>query len=168
VFARARPRLGVAHHLTVNAASRAAIVQDIRRGYPEARGPGRGAFEGGEGAGAGLAAERRPPFKRGQVALSPTPPHPLPNTPTPHPHPLPPTRPPPPQGDIIINEDLNVYDVTPAGVEVRRRLVPERSWGFWHAESNWQARGGGGGGGAAAGRAAAGGGGAPRRARPQK
>ncbi|WIA34413.1 hypothetical protein OEZ86_012748 [Tetradesmus obliquus] len=76
LFAAAQPRLAVAHHLTVNAASRAAIIQDIRQGYPK--------------------------------------------------------------GDLIINEDLNVYDITRSSVQVKRRLVPPRSWGFWHAESNWQ------------------------------
>lgn len=35
IFAAAGPRLAVAHHLTVNAASRAAIIQDIRAGYPQ-------------------------------------------------------------------------------------------------------------------------------------
>jgi ribonuclease BN (tRNA processing enzyme) len=35
IFAAAQPRLAVAHHLTVNAASRAAIIQDIRQGYPQ-------------------------------------------------------------------------------------------------------------------------------------
>jgi ribonuclease BN (tRNA processing enzyme) len=35
IFAAAKPRLAVAHHLTVNAASRAAIIQDIRQGYPQ-------------------------------------------------------------------------------------------------------------------------------------
>jgi hypothetical protein len=23
-------------------------------------------------------------------------------------------------------------------VQVKKRLVPVRSWGYWHAESNWQ------------------------------
>jgi hypothetical protein len=23
-------------------------------------------------------------------------------------------------------------------LQVKKRLVPPRSWGFWHAESNWQ------------------------------
>lgn len=36
IFSTVRPRLGVAHHLTVNAASRAAIIQDIRQKYPKA------------------------------------------------------------------------------------------------------------------------------------
>lgn len=35
IFAAAKPRLAVAHHLTVNAASRAAIIQDIRQGYTQ-------------------------------------------------------------------------------------------------------------------------------------
>jgi hypothetical protein len=35
IFTAAAPRLAVAHHLTVNAASRAAIIQDIRAGYPK-------------------------------------------------------------------------------------------------------------------------------------
>ncbi|KAF6254071.1 Metallo-hydrolase/oxidoreductase [Scenedesmus sp. NREL 46B-D3] len=76
IFAATQPRLAVAHHLTVNAASRAAIIQDIRKGYPK--------------------------------------------------------------GELIINEDLNVYEITRNSVKVKRRLVPPRSWGFWHAESNWQ------------------------------
>lgn len=37
IFAAAQPRLAVAHHLTVNDASRAAIIQDIRQGYPKVR-----------------------------------------------------------------------------------------------------------------------------------
>eukprot|EP00878_Enallax_costatus_P015134 GHUV01015846.1.p1 GENE.GHUV01015846.1~~GHUV01015846.1.p1 ORF type:complete len:130 (+),score=15.32 GHUV01015846.1:360-749(+) len=76
VFADVSPRLAVAHHLTVNAASRGAIIDDIRSGYPK--------------------------------------------------------------GALIINEDLNVYEITKEKIEVRRRLVPTRSWGYWHAESNWQ------------------------------
>lgn len=39
IFAAAQPRLAVAHHLTVNDASRAAIIQDIRQGYPKVRSP---------------------------------------------------------------------------------------------------------------------------------
>ncbi|KIY95387.1 ribonuclease Z [Monoraphidium neglectum] len=77
IFQDVKPRLGVAHHLTVNAASRAAIIEDIREGYPK--------------------------------------------------------------GPIIINEDLTVYEITKEKVEVKKRLVPPRSWGYWHAESNWQA-----------------------------
>lgn len=76
IFAAAQPRLAVAHHLTVNDASRAAIIQDIRQAYQK--------------------------------------------------------------GELIINEDLNVYEITKAAVEVKKRLVPPRSWGYWHAESNWQ------------------------------
>jgi hypothetical protein len=37
IFAATQPRLAVAHHLTVNAASRAAIINDIRKGYPKVR-----------------------------------------------------------------------------------------------------------------------------------
>lgn len=42
-----------------------------------------------------------------------------------------------PKGALVINEDLAVYDVTRNGVIHRKRIVPERSWGSWHAESNW-------------------------------
>lgn len=38
IFTAAQPRLAVAHHLTVNDASRAAIIQDIRQGYTKVRG----------------------------------------------------------------------------------------------------------------------------------
>ena len=51
----------------------------------------------------------------------------------------------------MINEDLAVYEVTKAGVRHRKRIVPERSWGRWHAEQNWNSLEGG----FAAGRAAA-------------
>lgn len=37
------------------------------------------------------------------------------------------------QGPIIINEDLTVYEVTRRAVEVKKRLAPTRSWGYWHA-----------------------------------
>ena len=43
-----------------------------------------------------------------------------------------------PEGDIHINEDLDVFDISPRGVIRRKRLVPDRSWGPWVAESNWQ------------------------------
>jgi hypothetical protein len=26
-------------------------------------------------------------------------------------------------------------------MQVKKRLVPTRSWGYWHAESNWQQQG---------------------------
>ena len=42
-----------------------------------------------------------------------------------------------PVGGLVINEDLAVYDISKEGVRHRKRIVPERSWGFWHAESNW-------------------------------
>lgn len=42
-----------------------------------------------------------------------------------------------PVGGLVINEDLAVYDISKDGVRHRKRIVPERSWGFWHAESNW-------------------------------
>lgn len=44
-----------------------------------------------------------------------------------------------PEGGLAINEDLNVYDISKGGVSQRKRIVPERSWGQWHAESNWKA-----------------------------
>lgn len=31
------------------------------------------------------------------------------------------------------NSSLNLQD----GVRHRKRIVPERSWGLWHAEQNW-------------------------------
>ena len=42
-----------------------------------------------------------------------------------------------PVGGLVINEDLAVYDISKDGVRHRKRIVPERSWGLWHAESNW-------------------------------
>ena len=39
-------------------------------------------------------------------------------------------------GPIIINEDLMVFDVTTDEVVIRKRVVPTRSWGYWHAELN--------------------------------
>ncbi|CAL8465140.1 g4675 [Coccomyxa elongata] len=42
-----------------------------------------------------------------------------------------------PKGALVINEDLAVYEITKDGVRHRKRIVPERSWGLWHAEQNW-------------------------------
>ena len=42
-----------------------------------------------------------------------------------------------PRGDIHINEDLDVFDVSPRGVARRKRLVPDLTWGPWVAENNW-------------------------------
>lgn len=39
-------------------------------------------------------------------------------------------------GPITINEDLMAFDVTKDQVVIRKRLVPTRSWGYWHAELN--------------------------------
>ena len=39
-------------------------------------------------------------------------------------------------GPIIINEDLMAFDVSKDEVVIRKRLVPTRSWGYWHAELN--------------------------------
>ena len=39
-------------------------------------------------------------------------------------------------GPIIINEDLMGFDVTKDKIVIRKRLVPTRSWGYWHAELN--------------------------------
>lgn len=39
-------------------------------------------------------------------------------------------------GPITINEDLMAFDVTKDKVAIRKRLVPTRSWGYWHAELN--------------------------------
>lgn len=39
-------------------------------------------------------------------------------------------------GPITINEDLMVFDVMKDKVVIRKRLVPTRSWGYWHAELN--------------------------------
>ena len=44
-----------------------------------------------------------------------------------------------PRGDIHINEDLDVFDISPRGVARRKRLVPELTWGPWVAENNWHA-----------------------------
>ena len=30
-----------------------------------------------------------------------------------------------------------MYEVTAKGVRHRKRIIPERSWGLWHAEQNW-------------------------------
>lgn len=35
------------------------------------------------------------------------------------------------QGEIHLNEDLDVYEITADGVSRRRWLVPDRSWGYW-------------------------------------
>lgn len=40
-------------------------------------------------------------------------------------------------GGLVINEDLAVYEITKSGVRHRKRIVPERSWGVWSAERNW-------------------------------
>ena len=42
-----------------------------------------------------------------------------------------------PRGGLVINEDFAVYDITERGIAHRKRIVPERSWGLWHAEQNW-------------------------------
>ena len=39
-------------------------------------------------------------------------------------------------GPVIINEDLMAFDVSKDEVIIRKRLVPTRSWGYWHAELN--------------------------------
>lgn len=39
-------------------------------------------------------------------------------------------------GPITINKDLMAFDVTKDQVVIRKRLVPTRSWGYWHAELN--------------------------------
>jgi hypothetical protein len=103
IFAAAQPRLAVAHHLTVNAASRAAIIQDIRQGYPKVRRFGL----------AGLAVwllgwllvrgERACMLMLLLLTLTLRC-----NTHV--------------QGGLIINEDLNVYDISHERVEVRREL----------------------------------------------
>ncbi len=48
-----------------------------------------------------------------------------------------------PAGGLVINEDLAVYEVTAKGVRHRKRIIPERSWGLWHAEQNWNSLEGG-------------------------
>ena len=35
------------------------------------------------------------------------------------------------QGELHINEDLDVFEITKERITRRRWLVPERSWGFW-------------------------------------
>lgn len=40
------------------------------------------------------------------------------------------------RGELAINEDLDVFEITSEKVERRKFIVPDRSWGFWHAESN--------------------------------
>ena len=37
---------------------------------------------------------------------------------------------------ITINEDLMAFDLTREEIVIRKRLVPTRSWGYWHAELN--------------------------------
>ncbi|DBA85336.1 TPA: hypothetical protein ACH3X2_006023 [Trebouxia sp. C0005] len=39
-------------------------------------------------------------------------------------------------GPITINEDLMAFDLTREEIVIRKRLVPTRSWGYWHAELN--------------------------------
>lgn len=39
-------------------------------------------------------------------------------------------------GPITINEDLMAFDLTRDEIVIRKRLVPTRSWGYWHAELN--------------------------------
>lgn len=39
-------------------------------------------------------------------------------------------------GPIIINEDLMAFDISHNEVAIRKRIVPTRSWGYWHAELN--------------------------------
>lgn len=39
-------------------------------------------------------------------------------------------------GPITINEDLMAFDLTREKIVIRKRLVPPRSWGYWHAELN--------------------------------
>ena len=39
-------------------------------------------------------------------------------------------------GPIIINEDLMAFDLSKDDIVIRKRLVPTRSWGYWHAELN--------------------------------
>ena len=69
ILARLRPRLAVLHHLTVNEASREAIVSAVR--------------SNGFG------------------------------------------------GPLAINEDLEVFEVSKSALVRRKRLVPDRSWGYW-------------------------------------
>lgn len=35
------------------------------------------------------------------------------------------------QGELHINEDLDVFEITKDRITRRRWLVPDRSWGFW-------------------------------------
>ncbi|KAK9811899.1 hypothetical protein WJX72_012114 [[Myrmecia] bisecta] len=46
-----------------------------------------------------------------------------------------------PVGDIHVNEDLDVFEITKDQIYLKKRLVPYRSWGYWHAELNWNSQG---------------------------
>lgn len=45
-----------------------------------------------------------------------------------------------PKGDLVINEDLNVVEVSSERVELKKRLVPTRNWGYWarYGERPWR------------------------------
>lgn len=36
-----------------------------------------------------------------------------------------------PQGEIHLNEDLDVFEITREAVTVRKMIVPDRTWGHW-------------------------------------
>ena len=40
------------------------------------------------------------------------------------------------RGDLAINEDLDVFEISSEWVKRQKLIVPDRSWGYWHAESN--------------------------------
>ena len=41
-----------------------------------------------------------------------------------------------PEGRLHIAEDFDVVDVTKEAINVRKRLVPQTSWGYWKADAN--------------------------------
>ena len=37
-------------------------------------------------------------------------------------------------GALHVAEDLDVFDITHSRIAIRKRLVPHRSWGYWHSD----------------------------------
>jgi len=33
-----------------------------------------------------------------------------------------------------MQQDLDVFDISKKGVERRKRITPDRSWGYWHSD----------------------------------
>jgi hypothetical protein len=47
-----------------------------------------------------------------------------------------------PEGRLVINEDLAVYEITRDALRHRKRIVPQRSWGKFEHEQQQRGRGG--------------------------